>query len=179
MSLAVLDKYWHIWWKFPDENTRKHSICNLTLYARINLQLRNSFVSCFKLDVSFRRRKLTVLDLYIANLFLRTSVRVARWPSRHLAPFSRDFSLNESRRNAACHHGLAGVTSGGVEEARKGWTKGRKRGLGACALTQQYGEFCEVAQYPPDHQLINILPHTRHVIRATHACHASCEPLRV
>lgn len=41
MSLAILDKYWHTWWKFPDENTRKHSICNLILYARINVQLRN------------------------------------------------------------------------------------------------------------------------------------------
>lgn len=43
-------------------------------------------------------------------------------------------------------------------------TKGR--GLGACVPTQQYGEFREAAQYPPDRQLIDILPHARHVIRA-------------
>lgn len=53
-------------------------------------------------------------------------------------------------------------------------TKGR--GLGACVPTQQYGEFREAAQYPPDRQLIDILPHTRHVIRAvtesdTHVMH--------
>lgn len=45
-------------------------------------------------------------------------------------------------------------------------TKGR--GLGACVPTQQYGEFREAAQYPPDRQLIDILPHTRHVTRYTH-----------
>lgn len=43
-------------------------------------------------------------------------------------------------------------------------TKGR--GLSACVPTQQYGEFREAAQYPPDRQLIDILPHARHVIRA-------------
>lgn len=68
-------------------------------------------------------------------------------------------------------HEVAGGGRGRERRTReKGETKGRKRGLGACALTQQYGEFCEAAQYPPDHQLINILPHTRHVIRA-HVTH--------
>ena len=54
-------------------------------------------------------------------------------------------------------------------------TKGR--GLGACVPTQQYGEFREAAQYPPDRQLIDILPHARHVRRAVPSatrmsCHA-------
>jgi len=62
----------------------------------------------------------------------------------------------------------------GGEEARRRGKRGRDnesdrtkgRGLGACVPTQQYGEFREAAQYPPDRQLIDILPHTRHVTRA-------------
>lgn len=47
--------------------------------------------------------------------------------------------------------------------------------------TQQYGEFREAAQYPPDRQLIDILPHTRHVIRAVteRATRMSCIGLTV
>lgn len=52
----------------------------------------------------------------------------------------------------------------GERENESDRTKGR--GLGACVPTQQYGEFREAAQYPPDRQLIDILPHARHVIRA-------------
>lgn len=52
-------------------------------------------------------------------------------------------------------------------ETHRGENEGTRRGFGASALSQQYGEFREADQYPPDHQLINILPHTRHVIRAT------------
>lgn len=105
---------------------------------------------------------------------------------------SRDFSIENEKKAKKVRRAITvwqGLARGrGRERGRereregggeKGEAKGRKRGLGACALTQQYGEFCEAAQYPPDHQLINILPHTRHVIRAAHACHASCEPLRV
>lgn len=104
-------------------------------------------------------------------------------------PPAETFPLKTRKRRRKCgvpsRSGKGWHEEGGGREreieggGEKGEAKGRKRGLGACALTQQYGEFCEAAQYPPDHQLINILPHTRHVIRAAHACHASCEPLRV
>lgn len=172
-----------------NNNSREQVIILVTFILAGNRKINNSSNTWISSNLVSEVNTFPVGQRTVSGSQIYPRYGATRWPyQRVLFPFflPRDFSIEtekkgeETRRAITVWQGFP-LDGGGRAHTRKGWnaTKGRKRGLGACALTQQYGEFCEAAQYPPDHQLINILPHTRHVIRAAHACHASCEPLRV